>query len=140
MYGKTFDVLLGRRTYDVLANYWPKTPKSPMADRLNAATKFVITHRPESLEWGPFEAIGPDLVDSVRRIKAKNGPDLVLPVPTWSTGSSHKATPGPNRKSLPISRLRRTNQISAFRWYGMVLVNDEPLACSFLESHCQPEL
>jgi serine phosphatase RsbU (regulator of sigma subunit)/dihydrofolate reductase len=78
MYGKTFDVLLGRRTYDVWASYWPKAPKSPIADRLNAATKYVITHRPESLEWGPFEAIGPDLVDSVRRIKATKGPDLVL--------------------------------------------------------------
>ena len=79
MYGKTFDVLVGRRTYDLLASYWPKASKSPMADRLNAATKYVITHRPESLEWGPFEAIGPDLVDSVRRIKTKNGPHLVVP-------------------------------------------------------------
>jgi serine phosphatase RsbU (regulator of sigma subunit)/dihydrofolate reductase len=78
LYGKTFDVLFGRRTYDLLASYWPKAPKSPIGDRLNAATKYVVTHRPESLEWGPFEAIGPDLVDSVRRIKAKNGPDLVL--------------------------------------------------------------
>jgi serine phosphatase RsbU (regulator of sigma subunit) len=78
MYGKTFDVLLGRRTYDVWASFWPKAPKSPMADRLNAATKYVVTHRPESLEWGPFEAIGPDLVESVRRIKATNGPNLVL--------------------------------------------------------------
>ena len=78
MYGKTCDVLVGRRTYDLLAGFWPKAPKSPMADHLNAATKYVITHRPESLEWGPFEAIGPDLVDSGRRIKAKNGPDLVL--------------------------------------------------------------
>ena len=82
MYGEKFDVLFGRRTYDLLASFWPKAPKSPMADRLNAATKYVVTHRPESLEWGPFEAIGPDLVDSVRRIKAKKGPDLVL------TGSS----------------------------------------------------
>jgi serine phosphatase RsbU (regulator of sigma subunit)/dihydrofolate reductase len=78
MYGKAFDVLIGRRTYDVWASFWPKAPKSPMADRLNAATKYVVTHRPESLEWGPFEAIGPDLVDSVRGIKAKNGPDLIL--------------------------------------------------------------
>jgi serine phosphatase RsbU (regulator of sigma subunit)/dihydrofolate reductase len=78
MYGKAFDVLIGRRTYDIWASFWPKAPKSPMADRLNAATKYVVTHRPESLEWGPFEAIGPDLVDSVRGIKAKNGPDLIL--------------------------------------------------------------
>jgi len=82
MYGKTCDVLFGRRTYDLLASYWPKAPKSPMADRLNAATKYVVTHRPESLEWGPFEAIGSDLVDSVRRIKARKGPDLIV------TGSS----------------------------------------------------
>ena len=78
MYGKTFDVLFGRRTYDLLASFWPKAPKSPMAERLNAATKYVVTHRPESLEWGPFEAIGSDLADSVRRIKAKNGPELVV--------------------------------------------------------------
>jgi serine phosphatase RsbU (regulator of sigma subunit)/dihydrofolate reductase len=82
MYGKTCDVLFGRRTYDLLASFWPKAPKSPMADRLNAATKYVVTHRPESLEWGPFEAIGSDLVDTVRRIKARKGPDLVV------TGSS----------------------------------------------------
>ena len=49
-----------------------------MADRLNAATKYVATHRPESLEWGPFEGVGPDLVESVRGIKAKDGKDLIL--------------------------------------------------------------
>lgn len=79
MYGKTCDLLFGRRTYDLLASFWPKAPKSPMADRLNAATKYVATHRPESLQWGPFEAIGSDIVDSVRRIKAKNGPNVVVP-------------------------------------------------------------
>ena len=49
-----------------------------MADRLNAATKYVATHRPESLEWGPFESLGPDSVESVRRIKLEDGPDLIL--------------------------------------------------------------
>ena len=78
MYGKTFDVLVGRRTYDIWASFWPKAPKSPMADRLNAATKYVVTHRPESLEWGPFEGVGPGLVDGVRGIKAKDGADLIL--------------------------------------------------------------
>ena len=78
MYGKTCDLLFGRRTYDLLASFWPKAPKSSMADRLNAATKYVVTHRPESLEWGPFEAIESDLADSVRRIKARKGPDLVV--------------------------------------------------------------
>ena len=49
-----------------------------MADRLNAATKYVATHRPESLEWGPFKGIGPDLVEDVQRIKSHDGPDLIL--------------------------------------------------------------
>lgn len=78
LYGKTCDVLFGRRTYDLLASFWPKAPQSPMADRLNAATKFVVTHRPESLEWGPFESLGPDLAESVRSIKVMNGPDLIV--------------------------------------------------------------
>jgi len=49
-----------------------------MADGLNAAKKYVATHRPESLEWGPFEGVGPDFVEGVRRIKSQNGPDLIL--------------------------------------------------------------
>ena len=77
-HGERFDLLLGRHTYDSWSGYWPKAPSSPMADRLNAATKYVVTHRPESLAWGPFQALGPDVVEDVRRIKSQDGPDLVL--------------------------------------------------------------
>ena len=77
-HGTSFDLLLGRRTYDHWSGYWPKAPGSPMADGLNAATKYVATHRPDSLEWGPFEGLAPDLVEGVRRIKSQDGPDLVL--------------------------------------------------------------
>jgi dihydrofolate reductase len=77
-YGEKFDLLLGRRTYDGFSSFWPKAPSSPMADRLNAAKKYVATHRPESLEWGPFEAVGPDIIDGIRRIKSQDGPDLLL--------------------------------------------------------------
>ena len=73
-----FDLLLGRHTYDIWSNYWPKAPSSPLADSLNTATKFVPTHRPDSLEWGPFEALGSDVVESVRRIKATDGPRLIV--------------------------------------------------------------
>ena len=77
-HGPRFDLLLGRLTYDMWSDYWPKAPAGPMADGLNAATKFVVTHRPESLAWGPFEGVGPDLVEGVRRIKSQAGPNLVL--------------------------------------------------------------
>ena len=77
-HGENFDLLLGRRTYDLWSGFWPKAPSSPMSDALNAATKYVATHRPESLEWGPFEGLGPDIVEDIRRIKSHNGPDLIV--------------------------------------------------------------
>jgi dihydrofolate reductase len=77
-YGESYDLLLGRRTYDMWSRFWPKAPSGPMVDRLNAATKYVVTHHPESLAWGPFEGVGPDVVEGVRRIKAQDGKDLVL--------------------------------------------------------------
>lgn len=78
LHGEGFDLLLGRRTYDIWSNYWPTAPKGPMADRLNAATKYVVTHRPESLAWGPVEGVGPDFAEGVRAIKAKGSGDLIL--------------------------------------------------------------
>jgi len=77
-HGERFDLLLGRRTYDAWSGFWPKAPSSPLTDRLNAATKYVVTHRPESLAWGPFEAVGPDLVEGVRRLKSQDGPGLIV--------------------------------------------------------------
>jgi dihydrofolate reductase len=77
-HGERFDLLLGRRTYDIWSGYWPTAPSSPMADGINAATKYVATHRPESLQWGPFEDVGPDIVEDVRLIKSHDGPDLIL--------------------------------------------------------------
>lgn len=77
-YGASFDLLLGRHTYDLWSDYWPKAGNSPMADRLNAATKYVATHRPESLGWGPVKDLGADIIAGVRDIKAADGPDLVV--------------------------------------------------------------
>lgn len=86
LYGERYDLLLGRRTYDMWSGFWPKAPSHPMTDRINAAKKYVVTHRPENLEWGPFEGIA-DIVDGVRRIKSQNGPDLIL------SGSSTLTSP-----------------------------------------------
>jgi dihydrofolate reductase len=77
-HGDAFDLLLGRRVYDIWSGHWPKAPKSPMADSINAATKYVATHRPKSLAWGPAEDLGADIVAGIRRIKAKSGPQLIV--------------------------------------------------------------
>jgi len=76
--GTSFDLLLGRRTYDLWSAYWPTVKGSPFADGLNAATKYVATHRPESLGWGPVGDLGTDVMAGVRRIKSTDGPDLIV--------------------------------------------------------------
>ncbi|MBD2767182.1 dihydrofolate reductase family protein [Hymenobacter sp. BT664] len=77
-YGSCFDLLLGRRTYDAWAGFWPTAGDSPMANGLNAATKYVATHRPESLQWGPVQDLGTDILEGIRRLKSTNGPDLIV--------------------------------------------------------------
>jgi dihydrofolate reductase len=76
-HSQPFDLLLGRRTYDIWSGYWPKA-EGPFAKGINAATKYIATYRPDTLKWGPAEAVGPDIAEGVRRIKAGNGPDLIL--------------------------------------------------------------
>jgi len=77
-YGTSFDLLLGRRTYDAWAGFWPKAGDSPIANGLNAATKYVATHRPDSLEWGPVEDLGADIIVGIRDLKSTDGPDLIV--------------------------------------------------------------
>jgi len=76
--GRSFDLLIGRRTYDVFAGYWPKAGNGPIANSLNAATKYVATHRPESLGWCPVGGLGADVIEGVRAVKSKGGPDLIV--------------------------------------------------------------
>ena len=77
-YGSRFDLLLGRRTYDAWSDFWPKAGDSPIANGLNAATKYVATHRPDSLAWAPAEDLGTDIIEGIRRLKATDGPDLIV--------------------------------------------------------------
>lgn len=74
----TYDLLLGRRTYDLWAGFWPKVTTGPFAPGLNAATKYVVTHRPDGLGWGPAEALGGDIVAAVRRLKSTDGQALLV--------------------------------------------------------------
>jgi dihydrofolate reductase len=76
--GKNFDLLLGRLTYDQWAGFWPNVKDGQFADGLNAATKYVATHRPESLEWGPVGDLGADIMEGIRGLKSSDGPDLIV--------------------------------------------------------------
>ena len=59
----------------VLAEGWRR---SVCGSPINAATKYVATHRPDSLGWGPAKALGTDIVAGVRDIKSEGGPDLIV--------------------------------------------------------------
>ncbi len=58
--------------------YWPKVKGGPFADSLNAATKYVATHRPDGLGWGPVGDLGSDVMEGIRRLKSEDGPDLIV--------------------------------------------------------------
>lgn len=70
-----FDLLLGRRTYDIFASYWPHAD-GPAAKPLNDATKYVATHRPLPKEWQRSVRLEGDVVQAVRDLKKGDGPDL----------------------------------------------------------------
>ncbi len=76
-----FELVLGRRTYDIFAGYWPHVaegaPHQFIADLFNGTTKHVATHHPETLAWQHSRALGPDIVAALRELKRGDGPDLL---------------------------------------------------------------
>src|SRR5262245_39437464 len=62
-----FDLLLGRRTYDIWINYWPHHDDNPIGKAFNRATKYVVTHRAEGLDWKKSQRVGGDVVAELRR-------------------------------------------------------------------------
>jgi dihydrofolate reductase len=71
-----FDLLLGRRTYDLFAAYWPKATDDPGAKPLNDATKYVVSRSTPTLEWGPSVLIEGDAAEGVAKLKKDDGPEL----------------------------------------------------------------
>ena len=78
---RPFELVLGRRTCDIFAGYWPHVPEDAphryIADLFNGTTKHVATHHPDTLEWQNSRALGPDVAPAVRDIKRGDGPDLL---------------------------------------------------------------
>lgn len=77
LFAKPFALLLGRRTYDIFAAYWPYQDDD-IAKAFNPAVKYVATHRPETLTWQNSQSLGPDIVAALRKIKQEDGPDLLI--------------------------------------------------------------
>lgn len=70
-----FDMLLGRRTYDIFAHYWPDQ-RGRIAKAFNDATKYVVTRSLDELGWQTSHRIGGDIAAEIRRLKASDGAAL----------------------------------------------------------------
>jgi len=74
--GGGFDLLLGRRTYDIFASYWPKST-DPGAAVINDAAKYVATNRPLSTDWNKTAVrLEGDVVEAIRKLKAGSGREI----------------------------------------------------------------
>lgn len=72
-----FDMILGRKTYDIFASYWPhQDGENSIAKAFNKATKYVATHSLNQLDWQNSQIIGGDVVESLRQLKAPDGPEF----------------------------------------------------------------
>jgi dihydrofolate reductase len=72
-----FDLLLGRKTYDIFAAYWPKQDPSTLANvPFNKATKYVVSSSSPELTWEKSELIDGDVVAKLKDLKQKDGPML----------------------------------------------------------------
>lgn len=80
IYGRSYDFVLGRKTYDIWADFWPlQTENNPFARAINNATKYVASRGKPQLQWHNSQLLGDDVAASLRRLKSANGPDLLVP-------------------------------------------------------------
>lgn len=77
-----YDLLLGRRTYEIWADYWPHHGDNPIGRAFNRATKYVATRRPGRLDWENSRRIDGDVVKKLRLLRASAGPELHV----WGSG------------------------------------------------------
>ena len=72
--GQPFDLLLGRKTFEIFASYWPQHPEE--GPEINKATKYVASNTMTSHEWEKSAFLNGDVVEAIRKLKAEDGPDL----------------------------------------------------------------
>ncbi len=103
-----FDLLLGRRTYEIFAAYWPYQGDNPIGKAFNKAKKYVATGTLDQLDWENSLRINSDVVEGVRQLKASDGP----PFHIWGSGELLQV---PSEKPSEREVARRTkwaNEVS----------------------------
>ena len=80
IFGRPFDLLLGRKTYEIFAGHWPYVtdPNDPIASVFNRITKYVASRSTPTLSWQNSQLLGRDVVQSLKKLKSEDGPDLLV--------------------------------------------------------------
>ena len=80
IFGRPFDLLLGRKTYDIFAAHWPYVtdPNDPIAGAFNSVTKYVASRSRPKLTWQNSRLLDKDVVASLKTLKGGEGPDLLV--------------------------------------------------------------
>jgi dihydrofolate reductase len=73
---KPFAMVLGRRTYDIMAAFWPTAPEEAGGKVFNEAMKYVASHRPLTQEWSNSVLIEGDAAEGIAKLKKEDGPEL----------------------------------------------------------------
>src|SRR5260221_11674521 len=80
IFGRPYDLLLGRKTYDIFAAHWPHItdPNDRIATVFNRVTKYVASRSSPKLGWQGSQLLGRDVVAALRTLKGQDGPDLLV--------------------------------------------------------------
>ncbi|MBV6420447.1 MAG: putative protein YyaP [Ignavibacteriaceae bacterium] len=73
---KPFELLLGRKTYEIFAAHWPYITNDPVADKFNATKKYVASRTVNKLNWTNSVLIKSNVENEIKKIKEQSGPEL----------------------------------------------------------------
>ena len=73
-----YDLLLGKRTYDIFAAYWPDNQDNPIGEKFQRINKYVLTHSDEPLQWANSHRLAGDTAEAVAELKRGEGRDLLI--------------------------------------------------------------
>jgi dihydrofolate reductase len=73
-----YDLLLGKRTYDIFAAYWPHNQDNPIGEKFQRINKYVLTHSHEPLSWDNSHKLSGKTAEAVAELKRSDGRDLLI--------------------------------------------------------------
>lgn len=71
-----FDLLLGRKTYEIFAAHWPYVKEGPIADKFNSVKKYVVSTTLTKLDWAHSSLIAKNAAQEIKTLKEQDGPEL----------------------------------------------------------------